>query len=298
MSISNATTAAGTRQGASSRWRTPKWLPLLPFLIFMAIFFFRPMGSVLADSFKDNDGNWTMENFRMAMQDPYRTGFVRSIQLGIYSALSSAIPGAVLAYIIESRGGDRLRRVVSSLSGVIANTGGVPLAFMFIASFGAQGSATTLLKRVGIDLYAGSFSLFSLSGLILVYSYFQIPLMVIVFSPAVRGLRREWHEAARNLGATNSQFWRTVGIPVLFPSFSASFLLLFASAFSAYATARAMTSGAVPLIPLMIGNLVDGSIVVSQMNLGKALALGMVIVTALAMVPYLLLQRRYAKWQQ
>lgn len=298
MSDRNTAANGGTRKGATIRRRATAWLPLLPFILFMGVFFFRPMWSVLGDSFKDNDGHWTTENFRFAFQDPYRTGFIRSVQLGIYSALSSAVPGAVLAYIIESRGGDRLRRVVSSLSGVIANTGGVPLAFMFIASFGAQGSATTLLKHFGLDLYAGNFTLFSLGGLVLVYSYFQIPLMVIVFSPAVRGLRREWREAARNLGATGLQFWRTVGLPVLFPSFSAAFLLLFASAFSAYATARAMTTGAVPLIPLMIGNLVDGSIVVSQMNLGKALALGMVVVTAIAMVPYLLLQRRYAKWQQ
>jgi putative spermidine/putrescine transport system permease protein len=125
----------------------------------------------------------------------------------------------------------------------------------------------------------------------------MIPTMVIVFSPAVHGIRIEWQEAAKYLGATTLQFWRRIGIPLLFPSFISSLLLLFAAAFSAYATARAMTSGSVALVPLIIGNLVDGNVINDQMNLGKALAMGMVFVSLLAMIPYLLIQRRASRWQ-
>ena len=45
--------------------------------------------------------------------------------------------------------------------------------------------------------------LYSLTGLILVYIYFQIPLMVIVFLPALEGCGPQWREAAVNLGATH-----------------------------------------------------------------------------------------------
>ena len=271
---------------------------VLPLVAFMAIFFFWPLWSVLFSSFQDNFGHFTFENFKVALGEPYRTAFSNSIVLGLVSALTSAIPGAILAYLVETRGSQRLRQFVTSVSSVLSTTGGVPLAFMFIAAYGAEGSATGVLKALGINLYAGNFTLYSLTGVIFVYSYFLIPTMVIVFSPAVQGIRREWHEAAKNLGATQAQFWRHIGLPLLFPSFISSVLLLFAAGFSAYATARAMTSGTVALVPLMIGNLVDGNVVNDQMNLGKALAMGMVVVALLAMIPYLVIQRRASRWQQ
>lgn len=273
-------------------------LALAPLLIFMSIFFFAPLWAVVLDSFQSNDGNFTWANYADVFKEPIITAMRTSFGLAIVSALVSAVPGAVLAFLIESRGSDRLRQVVASISGVLANTGGVPLAFMFIASLGAEGAATGLLKAIGIDIYGAGFSLFTFWGLVLVYTYFQIPMMVIVFSPAIHGLRKEWNEAARTLGATGRQFWASVGIPLLFPSFLSAFLLLFASAFSAYATARAMTNGTIALVPLMIGNLLDGNVIFDEVNLAKALAVAMIVVTLLAMVPYLIIQRRAQRWQR
>jgi putative spermidine/putrescine transport system permease protein len=292
-----------------NRKGAPKWSTLMgqflaialgvgPLLIFMGIFFFAPLGAVLVKSLQDNYGSFSFENYAAALKEPFLTGFRMSISLAAISAITSAIPGAVFAYLIESRGSARIRQFVTSISGVLANTGGVPLAFMFIAALGAEGSATGVLKALGLDLYANGFNLFSFAGLILVYSYFQIPMMVIVFSPAVHGIRREWQEAARNLGANRWMFWRMIGFPLLFPSFVSSLLLLFASAFSAYATARAMTTGEIALVPILIGNLVDGNVIFDQYNLGKALAVGMVIVSAVAMIPYLVIQRRAERWQR
>jgi putative spermidine/putrescine transport system permease protein len=273
------------------------FLPLLPVILYLGTFFIFPMSKVFFDSLKSNSGNWTIQNFQIIFHNPYQHAFITSLKLGMISAFSAAIPGAIFSYLIESRASERLKKLVSSLSGVLSSTGGVPLAFMFIAAIGAQGSATLLLKKIGIDLYSGSFTLFSFTGLVIVYLYFQIPIMVVVFTPAVKALRKEWHEAATNLGADNFKYWTFIGFPILFPSFAASFLLLFANGFSAYATARAMTVGNVALVPLQIGSLVDGNIQVGGANVGKALAMGMVFISALAMVPYLLIQRRTRKWQ-
>jgi putative spermidine/putrescine transport system permease protein len=184
------------------------------------------------------------------------------------------------------------------MSGVLANTGGVPLAFMFYAALGIQGYLTKFLKSLGWDLYAGQFSLGTFIGLLIVYLYFQLPLMIIVFSPAIVSLRREWSEAARNLGASQFNYWIRIGIPLLFPSFIASFLLLFASGFSAYATANALTVGNLPLTPLQIGGLLDGNVSAAQLNLGKALGVVMIVISACAVIPYLAIQRRSAKWQK
>jgi len=283
---------------AATRKALVALIALAPLLIFIGIFFLAPIGAVVIDSFRNNDGDFSLVNFSDIFKEPIRTAMVTSLSLASVSALTAAIPGGILAYLIESRGSQKLRRIVASISGVLANTGGVPLAFMFIAAMGAEGSATGLLKLAGIDIYGSGFSLYSFWGLVVVYSYFQIPMMVIVFSPAVHGLRREWAEAAMTLGASKRQFWTRVGFPLLFPSFLSATLLLFASAFSAYATARAMTNGTIPLVPTMIGNLLDGNVIFDEVNLAKALAVSMVVVTLVAMVPYLIIQRKSERWQK
>lgn len=296
--LSTTANKGAARRGALVSDFTRQLVPILPILVLIVVFLIWPIVNVAIMAFEDNFGNFTFDNFVVASQGVYAQAFGNSISLGIYSALISSIPGAVFAYIIESRGSELLKRIINSATSALAPSGGAPLAFLFIAAFGAEGSATVLLKALGIDIYAAGFTLFSYWGLVFVYCFFQIPIMVLVFAPAVQALRREWTEAARNLGASKWQYWRHVGVPLLFPSFSASFLLLFASAFSAYATARAMTVGTIALVPLMIGTLVDGNVIIDQFNLGKALAIGMVLVSALAMVPYLLIQRRVARWQK
>src|SRR5262249_59875609 len=145
-----------------------------------------------------------------------------------------------------------LRRVAITASGVFANCGGVPLAFLFIATLGPTGLATHWLTAIGFNPYENGFNLYDLGGVALVYLYFQIPLMVLIILPAFEGLRPAWREAAQNMGAGTWQYWRYVGGPVLMPSFLRGLLLLFGSAVSAYAPAGALTSGAIPPTALPI----------------------------------------------
>jgi len=272
--------------------------PALPLLAIIGYFFLFPIGRLIYVSFMSNENTFTLDNFRTTMQEPYRSGFINSIKIGLFSAAIAALPGAIAAYFIESRGPVKLRRTISVMSGVLANTGGVPLAFMFYAALGIQGQLTKVLKFFGWDIYAGRFSLATFLGLLIVYLYFQLPLMVIVFSPAIVALRREWSEAARNLGASQLNYWIKIGIPLLYPSFIASFLLLFASGFSAYATANALTIGDIALTPLQIGGLLDGNVSAAQLNLGKALGVVMIVISAFAVIPYLAIQRHTARWQK
>jgi putative spermidine/putrescine transport system permease protein len=190
-----------------------------------------------------------------------------------------------------------LRRMVTAASGVLAQFGGVTLAFAFIATIGLSGFVTVFLRdHLGVDIYSGGVWLFELPGLVLVYTYFQVPLMVIVFLPALDGIRPQWREATESLGGSTWQYWIRVAGPLLAPAFLGSTLLLFANAFSAYATAAALVSQGNPIIPLQIRSALTSEVVLGQQNLGKAMALGMVVVVAVVMSLYALLQRRTARW--
>jgi putative spermidine/putrescine transport system permease protein len=120
--------------------------------------------------------------------------------------------------------------------------------------------------------------------------------MLIVFLPAVEGLRPQWREAAETLGGSTWLYWRKVAAPILFPSFVGALLLLFTNAFSAYATAAALVSQGSPLLPLAIGGTLNSEVILGQENVGKAMALLMVVVVAGVMTLYAAIDRRASRW--
>ncbi|WP_052711000.1 ABC transporter permease subunit [Pseudofrankia sp. DC12] len=272
-------------------------LGTLPFFAYTVIFLGFPVLAVILDSFKTDNGTWTLGNIRTTSEGLYRSAFLTSIEVSLLTAAIGVVFGGLLAQaVLTTRRNTWLRRIVTTASGVFANFGGVPLAFAFIATLGTTGLATRWLKDVGISLSATGFSLYTFSGVCVVYSYFQVPLMVLAITPALEGLRPQWREAAQGLGASTWAFWRHVGLPVLFPSLAGAFLLLFGSSFAAYATAQALTAGTVNLVPIKIGNLVSGNVIAGSENVGKALGLEMILVIAIVMIGYTLLTRRASRW--
>jgi putative spermidine/putrescine transport system permease protein len=273
-------------------------LGVVPFFTFVGIFLAIPTLVVVIGAFSSDDGRPTLANLAALRSGYILDAFVRSIVLSAATAILGAVFGALLAYaLVTAKPGGLLRRVVTAASGVLAQFGGVTLAFAFIATIGLSGFVTVFLREnVGVDIYSGGVWLFELPGLAVVYTYFQIPLMVIVFLPALDGIRPQWREAAASLGGSTWQYWRYVGVPLLAPAFLGATLLLFANAFSAYATAAALVSQGSPIVPLQIRTALTSEVILGQQNLGKAMALGMVVVVAIVMWLYALLQRRTSRW--
>ena len=271
-------------------------LALLPFLGYLAIFLVVPTVTVVLGAFQEK-GRFSLTNLQALGNDTSLSVLWKSLLLSGSTAVIGAVFGALLAYLVAtSSPASILRRSVIAASGVLAQFGGVMLAFAFIATLGFSGIVTQLGRSLfGVDLF-GSGWLYALPGLILVYSYFQIPLMVIVFLPALEGLRPQWREAAVNLGATTWQYWTRVAIPLLRPAFFGAMLLLLANAFAAYATAAALVSQGNPILPLLIRGALTSEVLLGQQNLAFALAFEMVVVVAVVMSLYVLLVRRTVRW--
>ncbi|GAS99812.1 binding-protein-dependent transport systems inner membrane component [Mycolicibacterium canariasense] len=276
--------------------RVREVLPLLPFLVVVTVFLIIPTVTVLVNAFVV-DGCFSPERLTALFSEAPLAALGRSLLLSGSTGLIGAVFGALLCWLIAgSSPGSLVRRVVLSLCSVLAQFGGVALAFAFLATIGLNGVLTVWAQQAfGWDL-AGSGWLYGLPGLILVYSYFQIPLMVIVFLPALEGLRVQWREAAVSLGAGPWRYWREVGVPLLTPAFLGSLLLLFANAFAAYATAAALVSQGSPIVPLLIRAALTSEVVLGQSGFAYALALEMIVVVAVVMVAYNALVRRTARW--
>ena len=275
-----------------------RYAGILPFSAYIALGLIIPLIAIIIGAFKNPaTGAFTFSNVDIATHGAYLEGFRQSLILSVLASVIPGVLGLLIAYaIFTAKRGAFLRQVVITASGVFANFGGVPLAFVFIASLGSSALVTGWLNDIGLNIYNDGFTLYTLGGVTVVYMYFQIPLMVLIILPALEGLRPAWREAAENMGARSWQYWRHVGGPVLMPSFLSCLMLLFGSSLSAYATAEALTSGTIPLTAIQIGSLLNGNVVAGQGNVGNALGLGIVLIIGVMMVFYVLLQRRAAKW--
>jgi len=274
------------------------WLAVLPFFVYVTAFLLLPTIWLAIGAFQTDSGHYTLDNVRTLFRPENRDAYWTSIKLSVTTALTGGIFGLFVAYSAVKEGAPGwIRSALITFSGVAANFAGVPLAFAFVATLGSTGVLTVFLADHGINLYQNGFTLASFTGLTLAYTYFQLPLMVLVISPALDGLRRQWREAATNLGASTFEFWRFVGLPILWPSLLGAMVLLFGSAFSAYATPYALVGGQINLVPIVIGSVLTGN-VISDPQFGDALALGMIVVIGVSLVIYALLQRRSSRWLQ
>ncbi|WP_421693709.1 ABC transporter permease [Aestuariivirga sp.] len=273
------------------------WLGVTPFALFALLFLILPTLKIVIASFRTPEGAFTLANIIRLATKSIIDATLLSLKLSVLTAFFGCAIGLLLA-IAVTRGGlpGWFRSATLTFSGVASNFAGVPLAFAFIATLGRLGLVTVLLRDwFGINLTSLGFNLISFTGLAITYLYFQIPLMLLIITPALDGLKREWSEAAQTLGASNIQYWRLVALPVLWPALLGSFALLFANAFGAVATAMALTGSSLSIVPIMLFAQIRGD-VLQNPHLGYALAFGMILITGLANLIYILLRVRAERW--
>lgn len=279
------------RVGASS-------LGLIPFLVFIVLFLGVPVAGIVMSSLRVADiaepGSYlfSFDNFAASFRGASWAAMQNSLQISAVAALTGGIIGLALSQAILTTRSRKITAVVTVLTSVLANSGGVPLAFSFIAAVGNAGILTEMLS-----LTDTGFTLYSSGGLILMYQYFLIPTMVMVVLPTLAGLRAEWKEAAASSGAPRWYFWKRVGLPIASPAILGGFVLLFGASFATHASAAALIgAGGVPLITLRIDSGLAGGNLAGQEHVAMALGVNMIVVAVLVLLIYMPLQKRSLKW--
>ena len=264
-------------------------LCLLPFALFFFAFQLAPLLWVMINSVRTGDG-WGLGNFSEIFGSPFYLQAIRySLEISVWSSLiglAIAILGSYSLRQVDSK----LRDFVMAFANMTSNFAGVPLAFAFIIILGFNGAITLLLKQAGI---IEDFNLYSKTGLIILYTYFQIPLGVMLLYPAFDALREDWRESAALLGASQWAFWRHIGIPVLTPALLGTFVILLANALGAYATVYSLTTGNFNVVPIRIAGLVSGDVFLDP-NMASALAMVLVgLMSIITLAHQWLLRRSY-----
>jgi putative spermidine/putrescine transport system permease protein len=292
-------TATAPPKTRSSRSRSLwAWAGVLPFFIFSFLFIGLPAAFLVVGSLVvEPGGTIGLDNYEGLTGACCAVAFRNSIQLSLITAIIGALFGLLLAAAVILGGlPSFLRSSLMTFSGVASNFAGIPLALAFVFTLGNLGLVTKLIQSTfGFRIQDTGFSLYSMAGLVIVYLYFQFPLMVLVIAPAIEGLRKEWREAAENLGASPRQYWFKVALPILTPSILGAGILLFGNSFGAQATAFQLSGGTIQLTTLVITAQMSGDVLFNP-GLGYAVAMGMVIVMGLCIGAYSVLQRRSERW--
>lgn len=287
---------AAARAGRGLR-PTPAWAALAPLAILLLLFFAVPLVGMVVTSLvlpggRGEAGTLSLDNFAALGSGSRSMALRNSLVLSAVAATIAAVLGGICAWAIstvKSRVVDSLTAVVSS---VLANDGGVPLAFSFIVAVGNTGYFVALLTAVD-----PSFTLYSVQGLILMYQYFLIPTMILLTLPSFTALRRQWREANTSLGGTALTFWRRVGLPVITPALLGAWILMFGAAFGTHASAAVLIgSGALPLIPLEIAGQLAGSAATGGEGVAMALGVTTGAIAVVVLVAFNALSRRTARW--
>ena len=254
------------------------------FFLLIAAFMAIPMVSLVTTSFSTpKAGGFTLDNFiKVFTSKLYQVSFFNSLALSLQSSLYGILIALVSSYAITRFVSEKAQNNMLVVINMTSNFAGMPLAFALTLMLGNTGMFIILLGQMGIDL-SESFSIYSVQGLVIAYTYFQVPLGIMLLYPIYRGVREDWKEAASILGASTVQFWMRIGIPTILPSVLSTFTLLFANAMGAYATAYYLVSSSYNLVPIRISALMSGDIR-TKPELGSALAVTLALVLIVIML--------------
>lgn len=268
---------------------------VLPYFIFVGIFLVLPVLANVWKSFQDPAGAFSLQTMIEAMGPSYRPAFVLTFNLSLVTAVIGGIFGVLLAWALtHEQRPKRFSGLMNSFAALAAQSGGVGLAYAFIALLGTQGILTVAISNAWPG-FRDSFNITGFWGVAIVYLYFQIPLMATLMLPAMGGIKKTWYDAAASLGATRMQYVKDVVIPVLWPSILGALLLLFANAFAAYATAYALAGGSLNLVPILIGFFISGNVLLNP-GLAAALVTWMMLIIIAAMLLRMGLTRKSDQW--
>ncbi|HUX20906.1 MAG TPA: ABC transporter permease subunit [Spirochaetia bacterium] len=271
-------------------------LGVAPFFAFCLAFEIIPIVILVKESFFGDSG-FTLANYAGLGERVYIASFWNSIRLSGITAILATILGTFIGYSIYRIRSRRLRNLFEAFSNVTTNFAGAPLAFAFIIVLGANGVVTVLMLQLfGLHLYP-NFQIYSYAGLVVAYTYFQLPLMILLVLPSFTGLSPEWREAAVNMGASTWQYWRYIGIPLLAPSLLAGLVLLFANAYGAYATAYTLVASRLVLVTTQIAFVVTGE-VLHDPGLAKAMATISLIIMGLCIAIYRIAISKARGWDK
>ena len=268
------TTPAPNATGLKRDHQLERWSLLAlagPALLLVIVTMIIPVGWLFWLSFIADDGSLSLTHYqRMVEQPSYRRTFVTTFQISFLTTAICIAVGYPLAYVL------------SQLPRRAANLCMIAVMLPFWTSLLVRTYAwLVLLQRRGlINSWGMNLGLWSeplelvhnTTGTLIGMVHIMLPFLVLPLYGTMRTIDRDFLKAAANLGATPTQAFRQVFLPLSLPGLTAGGLIVFILCLGFYVTPAVLGGGKVTMVSNRIANDIE-----LFFNWGAASALGVVL---------------------
>lgn len=229
-----------------------------PFCILVSLVLLLPILVMIIASFQNSAGNFSLVNYKdIVMSSYYRKAIFNSLSISLTASLFSIVVAAIGAWSLTFFSNTE-KNILITIFNMSSSFAGIPLAFSLIILLGNAGILKAIATACNL---ADKFNLYSLSGVTISYTFFEVPLGILFLFPAFEAFSPEWHEANEILGGKKIFYFRKVILPVILPNIIEVFTLLFANAMGTYETVYALTGNNIVTIATLIGSLINGELI-------------------------------------
>lgn len=269
------------------------------YFMWSLVFIVFPLFLILVYAFNSSSGmslegyGITFDNFRRVFEPLYIKIFFVSILLAIASTVLCIIIGYPVAYFI-SRMKDKWRNSLMLLFVVPMWMNFLLRTYAWLTLLGNNGLINKFLGLFGI---APLNLMYNMSAIMLGMVYNFLPFMVLPIYSTLVKMDKSLIEAARDLGATNSQIFKKVILPLSLPGVYTGITMVFIPAISTFVIPDLLGGNRFYLI----GNLIEKQFTFTgDWAFGSAISIVLIVIMFILLILQNLFQKKEvtggAKW--
>ena len=283
---------------AKARYALPPtvWLAL-PALLLLLGFFIVPMFAMVRNSFNTQSSGvmqsgFTLDNYiRFFGTEIYLRVVLLTLRIGIVTTLIAAVVAYPLAWVV-ARGPHFAARIVLLIVVMPLLVNIVARTFGWRIILSRTGPLNSALDWLGIQ--AGHLFLYTESAVVVGSLHVFLPLMVLPLANALGAIPRNLEESAASLGASRTEVFFKVIMPLSLPGIGAGAILVFTLTASSYVLPAILGGD----FAKMLGTLVEEQLLtVSNWPFGSTIATVLMLINLVVVTTYgLLVDRRLRTW--
>ena len=234
----------------------------LPYFIFLVLFVALPLLLIVLYALRDGSGGFTLSNITRFFSDgDALSTFAVSIEVAIENTLICLLLGYPAAYILANK--DLNKSAVTAILFILP---------MWVNALMRTLATAELFNVFGFTLGKGTL----IFGI--VYDY--LPFMIYPIYNVLLKMDKSYGEAAADLGATPSEVFRKITLPLSKPGIFSGILMVFMPTVSTFAISEFLTNNKIKLF----GTIIQENINSSMWNYGAALSFIMLVIIGLTTV--------------
>ena len=259
-------------------------------LLFLSIFFFYPLISILTEGLSDKEGKFTLGHIQSILSDRYILRVIAfTVEQALLSTLASILLGLPGAYLL-ARYDFRGKSIVKAITTVPFVLPSIIVVLGFVIFFGNNG----VLNRA----FMGAFNLenpplkilYSMKAIILAHTFYNFPICIRLVSAVWSRINPNLEKAALSLGARGGRLFTNILLPQIMPGILAASALIFIFCFTSFAVILVLGGGPkYTTIEVTIYRLAKVSL---DLKAGAALAIIESVLSILFMYIYIKFQQK------